>query len=61
LGFYLMLPLYLGLFAWWYGGFRWYFVFPASIALSYGLYLVLDQVFRILMPKSPWYGGALPF
>lgn len=61
LGFYLMVPLYLGLFACWYGGFRWYVILPVACAFSYGLYMVLDQGFRIMMPKSPWYGGMLPF
>lgn len=61
LGLYIVAAVYLGLFAWWYGGLRWYLTIPGGAAFSYILYLVLDQGFRIMMPKSLWYGDMLPF
>lgn len=60
LGLYLTTGLYIFLFAWWYGGFRWYASLAAG-AISAGLLvLVLQRGFGIPMPRSLWYGEGLP-
>lgn len=61
LGFYLMTALYVGLFSWWYGRFRWYLVIPGGIALAALLFLAFEIGFRVFLPKSLLYGVLLPF
>ena len=61
LGLYIMSVLYVSLFAWWYGRFRWYSAAVAGLAFSSILYLALDKGFHIAMPYSIWYGTLLSF
>lgn len=61
LGFYIMAALYIGLFAWWYGRFRWPSALLAGVGTSFALFMLLERGFRIPMPRSPWYGAFLPF
>ncbi len=61
LGFYVMTALYMGLFAAWYGRYRWYIVLPVSVLLPAVIYLVFEHGFRISLPKSILYGTLTPF
>jgi hypothetical protein len=60
LGLYLMTAIYIALFAWWYGSFRWHMSVLAGVLTAASLYLVLTRGFRLPMPQSMWY-GTLPF
>jgi hypothetical protein len=61
LGLYIMSALYVSLFAWWYGRFRWYSAAVAGLVFSTTLYFTLNEGFHIAMPYSIWYGTLLPF
>ena len=61
LGFYLMTALYTGLFAAWYGRYRWYVAAAAGLLLPVALYFGFERGFRISLPKSLWYGDLIPF
>ena len=61
LGFYLMTALYVSLFAAWYGRYRWYVALAAGLLLPVALFFTFERGFRIPLPKSVWYGDALPF
>jgi putative tricarboxylic transport membrane protein len=60
-GFYLMTALYMGLFAIWYGRYRWYVGLMVGILLPVILYLAFERGFRIALPKSVLYGDLIPF
>ena len=60
LGLYIMCTLYITLFAWWYGRFRWYLSLAAGPAVAVTLYLTLFRGFHISMPKSIWYSASFP-
>jgi putative tricarboxylic transport membrane protein len=60
LGLYLMSAIYMWLFAWWHGKFRWYTALFAGVVFSAATYLLLAWGFRILMPMSVWRGTFLP-
>jgi putative tricarboxylic transport membrane protein len=60
-GFYLMAGLYMGLFAVWYGRYRWYVGLLAGVLLPLALYLAFERGFRISLPKSLLYGSLIPF
>jgi putative tricarboxylic transport membrane protein len=61
-GVYVATFLYVGLFAWWYGGFRWWSSLIAGVCFSGFLYLALARAMRISMPMSVFYEkGILPF
>jgi putative tricarboxylic transport membrane protein len=61
LGFYVTTALYTGLFAAWYGRYRWYVALAAGLLLPVALYFAFERGFRIPLPKSVGYGDALPF
>jgi len=60
LGFYLMTALYVGLFALWYGRYRWYVALSAGLVLPIALFLAFERGFRIPLPKSVLYPSILP-
>lgn len=60
LGFYLMVALYAGGFIIWHGGYRWYKVIPAVAVFTFVLWRALEEVFRVFMPKSMFYGDFFP-
>lgn len=60
-GFYVMVVAYSAGFIIWYGRYRWYMVIPPVILFAYGLYRVLEEFFRIFMPKSMFYSDSFPF
>jgi putative tricarboxylic transport membrane protein len=61
LGLYIMAVVYLGAFAAWYGGYRWYVTVPGAVLGAAALYWGLERAFRIPLPKSLWYGSGFPF
>lgn len=61
LGFYVVMALYMGLFATWYGRMRWYLVFLLAIAVAVIAFYAFEQGFKVLLPKSLLYGYLLPF
>jgi len=60
LGLYLSVALYVWLFTWWYGRFRWWSSIISGVAVSSALYALLFKGFRLNMPMSIWYGTDLP-
>lgn len=60
LGLYLMTALYIFLFGWWYGAFRWHASLAAGAITAVVLFLVLQKGFNIAMPRSLWYGAGFP-
>jgi hypothetical protein len=60
-GFYMMVTAYSAGFIIWYGRYRWYLVIPLAILFAYGLFQVLENFFRIFMPKSMFYSDSFPF
>ena len=60
LGLYIVSAVYIIGFALWYGGVRWYFAVPVGLALPLTVWWVLEETFRLMMPKSPWY-PSIPF
>ncbi len=60
LGLYLMAAVYVGLFTWWYGRFRWYWSIVAGVAVAGVTFMILSEGFHINMPKSFLYGLRLP-
>lgn len=60
LGLYLVTAIYLGLFAWWYGQFRWHTSLLTGGIAAALIYLVLTRGFRLPMPQSIWYGPGFP-
>jgi putative tricarboxylic transport membrane protein len=60
LGLYLVAAAYISGFAVWYGRIRWYIAVPVGVALPLAVWWVLEQSFRLMMPKSPFY-PSIPF
>jgi hypothetical protein len=60
-GFYLMVVAYSAGFIIWYGRFRWYKVIPFVILFAFVLFRILEDFFRIFMPKSMFYSDSFPF
>jgi putative tricarboxylic transport membrane protein len=61
IGFYLMVAAYSAGFIIWYGRYRWYMVIPFAILFAYVLFQILENFFRIFMPKSMFYTDSFPF
>jgi hypothetical protein len=61
IGFYMMVTAYSAGFIIWYGRYRWYLVIPLVILFAYGLFQILENFFRIFMPKSMFYSDSFPF
>jgi putative tricarboxylic transport membrane protein len=60
-GLYISTFLYVWLFAWWYGGFRWWTVLIGALAFTAIMHFTLTAM-RIPMPHSVFYErGLLPF
>ena len=61
-GFYLATALYMGLFAWWLGRYKIWWVALISVAFPFVIFLAFEIGFRVNLPKSFWYtSGVLPF
>jgi hypothetical protein len=45
----------------WYGRYRWYAVIPGVLLFAYGLFRILENFFRVFMPKSMFYSDSFPF
>lgn len=60
LGLYITAGIYIGLFALWYGRFRWHQALLAALLLPVLMYLVFRHGFNLPMPQSVWYGRGLP-
>jgi uncharacterized membrane protein len=62
LGFYVATALYMGLFAWWLGRYKIWWVAFISVAFPLVIFLAFEVGFRVTLPKSFLYGnGVLPF
>lgn len=61
LGFYVVAALYVSLFVWWYGRYRWYLSLPSGVILAGLLYWTFERAFKVFLPKSIFYGTWLPF
>lgn len=62
MGIYIASLLYVWLFSWWYGGFRWWTALAAGVGFGVFMYLALAKAMRISMPTSMFYEkGILPF
>jgi len=59
LGFYLAVGLYMGFFARCIGSYRWPWVGVVAISVPLLVYLIFEQGFRMLLPKSILYGYLL--
>jgi hypothetical protein len=61
-GFYLSTALYMGLFAWWLGHYKIWWVGLIAVAFPFVIYLAFEIGFRVTLPKSFLYAaGFLPF
>lgn len=60
LGFYLAMGLYMGFFARSIGRYRWVWVGAVAVCVPLAVYLIFEQGFRMLLPKSILYGDGLP-
>jgi putative tricarboxylic transport membrane protein len=61
-GFYLATALYMGLFAWWLGRYKIWWVAAITAAFPIVIFVVFEIGFRVSLPKSFLYGsGLLPF
>lgn len=61
-GIYVATLLYVSIFAWWYGGFRWWSSLLAGVSFAGFMYLALAKAMKISMPMSVFYEkGILPF
>jgi putative tricarboxylic transport membrane protein len=61
-GIYIASFLYVWLFSWWYGGFRWWTGLVSGLIFGVFLWLALARAMRISMPTSMFYEqGILPF
>jgi putative tricarboxylic transport membrane protein len=62
LGFYLATALYMGLFAWWLGRYKIWWVAAITLAFPLVIFFVFEVGFRVSLPKSFLYSsGILPF
>ena len=59
LGFYLAIAMYMGFFARYIGSYRWSWVGVIAITVPLLVYVVFEQGFRMLLPKSILYGYLL--
>jgi hypothetical protein len=57
----MMVAAYSAGFIIWYGRYRWYVVIPLAILFAYALFQILENFFRIFMPKSMFYTDSFPF
>jgi hypothetical protein len=61
-GFYLATALYMGLFAWWLGRYKIWWVALITLAFPFVIFLAFEVGFRVTLPKSFLYtSGVLPF
>ena len=61
-GFYLGTALYMGLFAWWLGRYKIWWVALISVAVPLAIFAAFEIGFRVSLPKSFLYtSGILPF
>ena len=61
-GFYLSTALYMGLFAWWLGRYKVWWVGAIAVVFPIVIYAVFEIGFRVSLPKSFLYdSGILPF
>jgi len=61
-GFYLSTALYMGLFAWWLGRYKVWWVGAIAVAFPIVIFAVFELGFRVSLPKSFLYEtGILPF
>jgi len=61
-GFYLATALYMGLFAWWIGRYKIWWVAAITVAFPIVIFAVFEIGFRVSLPKSFLYtSGLLPF
>jgi hypothetical protein len=61
-GFYLATALYMGLFAWWLGRYKIWWVAAITVAFPIVIFAVFELGFRVSLPKSFLYtSGLLPF
>jgi tripartite tricarboxylate transporter TctB family protein len=61
-GFYLATALYMGLFAWWLGRYKIWWVALITVAFPIVIFAVFELGFRVSLPKSFLYtSGVLPF
>ena len=61
-GFYLATALYMGLFAWWLGRYKIWWVAAITVAFPIVIFAVFEIGFRVSLPKSFLYeSGLLPF
>jgi putative tricarboxylic transport membrane protein len=60
LGLYIVAAVYVISFGLWYERLRWYVVVPIGLGLPGTVWWLLEQQFRLIMPKSPWY-PSIPF
>ena len=61
-GFYLATGLYMGLFAWWLGHYKIWWVAAIAVAFPIVIFVVFEIGFRVSLPKSFLYtSGILPF
>jgi hypothetical protein len=61
-GFYLATAIYMGLFAWWLGRYKIWWVALISVAFPFAIFLAFEIGFRVTLPKSFLYtDGLLPF
>lgn len=60
LGMYLGTALYLGFFARYIGRYHWVWVVAIAVLCPTALYLVFEQGFRLVLPKSILYGEVVP-
>jgi putative tricarboxylic transport membrane protein len=61
-GFYLATALYMGLFAWWLGRYKIWWVAAITVAFPIVIFVIFEIGFRVSLPKSFLYSsGVLPF
>lgn len=61
-GIYIATWVYVWLFAWWYGGFRWWSALLGGLGFAGVMHLALAKAMKISMPVSIFYEkGILPF
>jgi len=61
LGFYIVTALYMGFFARFIGGYRWYWVLAIAVLFPLVIYLAFERGFRVSLPKSVFYEQGFPF
>lgn len=61
LGFYIVTGAYMGFFARYIGGYRWYWVLAIAILIPLVIFLAFERGFRVSLPKSFLYEQGFPF